>query len=266
MTNVLKRLGYGGSGLIGAKQVLVTGGSLDVAYTIAYLQPLDIAPTNDPRSRVTHADGTEAYSGNLSFDVTDNFLAELTTSKLFMRRYKFNVGYNDGQDSWGMKDCYLTSLSISGAAGGLLAGTISVVSVNAPESPVTSFTMPDAYIGFQGGSVSDLPLGYWYSGNTNVKDWNLTMNQEVTPVYLNKDATTPRYLKAGIVTYILQVTTYEQIYNYATINISTTSFTLVGGQTAKGSSYGGQSELGGYTNTFETAADATTGSGAVVIS
>jgi hypothetical protein len=263
-TSALKRLGYGGSGLIGSVQVLITSGNVDVAKSVSFLQPLDIAPTTASRSRVKHADGTEVYTCSLAFDVTNAFLQELTTSKLLMRRYKFNIGYNDGENAWGMTDCYLTSLTVSGSAGGLLSGSVSAMGTGEPASP-PSFAVPNLYVGFSNGSADNIPVGYWYSGNTNVKDWTLTMSQEVTPVFLNKDETTPRYLRVGVVSYSLQVTTYEQMYNHDSISISTSSFTLTGVQTAKGASYGGQAELGGYVNTFETSADIATGSGAVII-
>jgi len=272
MTNNLKRLGFGGSAVIDGVQVLVTSGSLDIAKSPSYLNPLDISPTQVSRSRVLHADGTEAYSLNIGLDVTQNFLGVLTTLKLFKRRYSFTAGFNDGETAKGLTNCFVTSLSISGAAGGLMTASLSLVSSSSPSTPI----VPNNYIGFQGAtgwSPNDFPLGYWYSGNTNVKDWSLSMTQEANPVYLNQDVPTPRYIKVGLVTYTLQVTTYEQVYPYSPsptggtdeIKISTGSFTLTGKVTSESATFNGPSDLGGYTHSFETSANATTGSGDTII-
>jgi hypothetical protein len=262
--NNLKRLGYGGSAVVDGVQVLVTSGSVDVSKTPAYTSPLDITPSAVPRSKVLHADGTEAYSMNLGLDVTQNFLDILTTSKLFKRRYEFTMAFNDGETVKGLTNCFVTSLTVSGAAGGLMTATLAVVSASAPSTPLVA----NAYIGFQGNtgwSSNNFPMGYWYSGNTNVKDWSLTMTQEANPVYLNQDVMTPQYIKVGLVSYSLQVTTYEQWYapGYTppdpnvgtdTIKISTSSFTLHGNVTGENATYNGPSELGGYVHTFESAA------------
>jgi hypothetical protein len=271
MTNVAKNLGYAGSGVVDGVQVLITGGGFDKAVTPSYLNPLDISPTAVSRSRVLHADGVEAYSGSLSFDVTQNFLNILTTSKLFKRRYSFAVGFDDGEASKGLTNCYVTSLSINGAAGGLMSASISVVSASA----LATMVVANNYIGFQGsqGVNDNMPMGYWYSGNTNVKEWSLSMNQDASPVYGNKNVKTPQYIKIGLVSYTLTVTTYEQLYPYTpapsggtdAIYISTSSFTLKGAITSENSSYNGTGDLGGYVHTFESAADASTGSGDSII-
>jgi len=263
MTNVLKRLGYGGSGMVDGVQVLITSGSLDIAKTPSYLSPLSIPPNQVSRSRVQHADGTETYAMSLGFDVTQDFLNILTISKLFKRRYQFDVGFNDGEDTHGLTGCYLTSLAVSGAAGGLMTATLSIVATNR-----TTPFVPNSYTGFQGPpgwTANQLPSGYWYSGNTNVKDWSLTMTQEASPVYLNVDAITPKYIRVGLVTYSLQVSTYESLYpiGYSPdptlgtdkIKITTGSFTLVGKVSAETMTYNGPSDLGGYSHTFETSSN-----------
>jgi len=272
MTSSLKRLGYGGSAVIDGVQVLYTSADLTTALTPSYQTPLDIDPTVTPRSKTLHALGTEIYTGNVALDVTENFLGILTTSALFARRYQFSFGFNDGENTKGMENCYLTSLTISGAAGGLLTASLSLISASAWATP-SPFAIPNSYIGFQGGDADDIPKGYWHSGNTNVKDWSLTMTQDAVPVYTNQNTAAPRYIRVGLVGYTLQVTTYEQLFPYAPsptggtdqIFISTSSFTLTGRLTNKSNSFNGPSELGGYVHSFETSADATVGSDDVII-
>jgi hypothetical protein len=260
--------------MVDGVQVLITSGSLDTTKTPSYLNPLSIPPTMDSRTKVLHADGIEAYSLSLGFDVTQNFLDILTTVKLFKRRYQFDVGFNDGENNHGLLKCYLTSLSVSGAAGGLMSASLSVISTST-STPI----IPDDYIGFQGSSSTwekDRPMGYWYSGNQNVKDWSLAMSQEVVPVYLNKDVTTPQYMRVGMIGFTLQVSTYEALYptGYSPtptagtdkVKISTSAFTITGKVTAENKSFNGPSELGGYSHTFETSSDTGDSSGIIITS
>ena len=251
-----KRLGYGGSAEIAGQQVLITSGGFTTAETPSYLEPWDISPTTVSRSRVLHADGTEVYSGEVSLDVTDKFLSVLTTSTLLGRRYQFDVGINDGEDAELMEDCFLTTINLAGSPGGLVTASLSFISASEPAS---SISVANAFV------RDDEPLGYWYSGNTDVRDWTFTMNQSAEPMYTNADTKAPRYIKVGLVDYSLAVTTYDAVIAHSTINIKTNSFTLTGVTTEEGYSFAGVTDLGNYRHTFETAADAAS-SGGIIIS
>lgn len=263
MTDYAKRLGYGGSAEIDGVQTLITSGNFDTAETPSYLNALDIPPNSDMRGRILHADGVKSYSGSVGFDVSPKSMALFTTSKLLCRRYKFSVGIHDGEDHQTMANCYANSVSLNASPGGLIAASVSFMGPTAP-SAVTS--VANSYTGFVAGSPDSRPTGYWYSGNTNVRDWSLTMTQDVIPVYGNKSGMDPLYLRVGLVNYSLQVTTFEQLYAYTTISIITDTFTLAGATTARGYSFGGQNDLGHYTHTFETAAASTFASDEIVFS
>jgi hypothetical protein len=251
-----KRLGYGGSAEVAGQQVLITSGGFSTAEAPSYLEPWSIPPSQVSRSRILHADGTKVYTGQLSLDVTDRFLSVLTTSTLMARRYKFDVGIDDGESAEEMADCFLTSMSLSGAPGGLVTASLSFISANAPQP---SITVANAFI------RDDEPLGYWYSGNTDVRDWTLTMNQVATPVYRNENGMDPRYIKVGLVDYSLSVTTFDAVIAHSTINIKTRTFTLTGATTSSEYSFAGVTDIGTYRHTFETAAAAASGSGGIII-
>ena len=252
-----KRLGYGGSAEIAGQQVLITSGSFAKSESPSYLEPFDIDPSAVSRSRVLHADGTEAYSGELSLEVTDRFLTVLTTATLLGRYYSFDVGINNGEEAELMEDCYVTSLSLSGAPGGLITASVSFISANEAAS---SLSVANAFV------RDDEPLGYWYSGNTDVRDWSFSMNQAATPMYNNQNVKTPQYIKIGMVDYNLSVTTFDSVIAHNSISIKTNSFTLTGVTTSSEYAFAGVTDLGNYRHTFETAADAATGSGGIIIS
>lgn len=254
-TDNTKRLGYGGSAEIAGQQVLVTSGSFSTAKTPSLLEPWSIPPSAVSRSRVEHADGTESYTGEISLDVTDKFLAVLSTSALLGRYYNFDVGINDGESGELMQDCFVTSLSLSGAAGGLVTASLSFTS---DKAPIPSIFVANAFLG------DDEPLGYWYSGNTDVRDWTFSMNQAATPMYRNADTRAPRYIKIGMVDYSLSVTTFDQVIPYSTINIKTSAFSLTGVTTSSEYSFAGVTELGNYRHTFESAASAAGSDGIII--
>lgn len=252
-----KRLGYGGSASIAGQQVLVTSASFMKEISPSYLEPWSIPASSTSRSRVLHADGVSSYSGSLSLDVTDNFLSVLDTSTLLSRRYSFSVGIHDGEEGYKMDNCYVTSLSLNGATGGLITASLSFVSAEPWES---SLTVPNDFI------RDDEPVGYWYSGNTDVREWSFTMNQNATPMYGNENSPSPKYIKVGMVNYGLQVLTFDSIVSHSAISIKTSSFTLTGVTTSEEYSFVGVNDFGNYRHSFETAANATTGSGGIIIS
>jgi hypothetical protein len=253
-----KRLGYGGSAEIDGVQVLVTSASFDTQYDLSYLEMLDITPTaGTSRARTKHADGTKGYSGSVSFDLTTTSLALFTTSKLLSRGYSFDVGIHDGESAEEMSDCYVTGLTLSGAAEGIVTASISFVAASAPTA---SLSVANTFIRDQE------PLGYWYSGNTDVRDWTLSMNQDASPVYMNESGgTDARYIKYGLFDFSLEVTTYEAVVAHSSVSVATSTFTLTGDTTGEGFAFTGVTELGAYTHVFETAADITVGSGDTII-
>jgi len=260
MTDITKTLGYGGSGEIDGVQVLLSAGGFDESVSPSFINAYDIEPTVSQRSRMLHADGIVAYAGSLSFDVTQAALGFLTTAKLLKRRYSFTVGIDDGESAYRMTDCYVTSLSLQGSPGGLIAGQVGVTAAGKESAGAVANT-------YVLKTANQQPYGYWYSGNTDVRDWNFTMTQDVQPVYSNEASSPadspqePRYMKVGLVSYALQVTTYDAVQAHVAIQVATSSFTLQGVTASEGYAFNGITDLGMYSHSFESSADATVGSG-----
>lgn len=267
MTNILKRLGYGGSAVIDGVQVLVTSGSMAQSDSPSYLEMVDINPAGSPmasRSKVLHADGTSSYTGSIGFDVTKNGIDLISTSKLLGRGYKFNVGIHDGENQWVMNNCYLTSLSLSGSPGGFIASSISFTGMSGKASSnVTNNYILDDYYGVS-SSTDNQPIGYWWSGGPDVKDWTFSMSQSVEAVYLNQNSKDPKYLRVGLIEYDLEVTLYES-GTPGSISIRGTTFTITGVTTEKGYSYNGVSDLGTYSHSFSSSADMSSGASGIIL-
>jgi hypothetical protein len=179
-----------------------------------------------------------------------------------MRRYAFEIGIWDGENKWAMTDCYMTSLSLAGAPAGFITANLSYISKSARNtgpSGSPAYILDDYY--GTGGSNVNQPAGYWWSGNTDVKEWTFTMNQAVEPVYLNENVTSPRYLRVGLIDYTLDVTLYQE-WNLAAIGIMTKTFTLIASavNAAKSFAFNGVTELGTYGYSFTSAATASVGS------
>jgi len=263
-TIVTKRLGYGGSSVIDGIQVLITGGSFDQTMSVSYLDPWEIPPTQVKRSRVKHADGVSSYSGSVSLDVTKNAMLLFGLGRLLDRNFNnaagFDVGIHDGENQYRMTACKVSSISLSGSANGLIAASVAFMGTTGKGAEVVG----NDYVLNYTIDPDDRPAAYWWSGNTDVRDWTFTFNQDTAPVYSNENTMEPRYIRVGLVSYSLAVTTYEEL-DHEAINIITTAFTLVGDTTSKGYTYGGPTDLGMYSHSFETAATAAAGSSGVII-
>ena len=259
-----RRLGYGGSAEIVpsggfAVQLLITSGSFDAAVSPSYNNMVDIDPVQVTRSKVLHATGTAEFSASLSFDVTKAAMGVLTKTTLLKRRYPFDLGINDGTDSFVLKDCYLTQLSLSGAPGGLISAQLSAMAKEKriSQAILNAYVLDANRVGAT--TPNQKPLGYWWSGGADIRDWTLTMTQSVTPMYLNEPLVLtyapPKYLKVGLIEYTLEVNLYaDPAGPNAVINIVTETFTLTGQTTANGYTFNGVNDLGMYSHSFMTSA------------
>jgi hypothetical protein len=264
MTDSTRKLGYGGSAVVFGTQVVVTSGAFDQADAPATLDMLDLPSISDAfpqnRVRVQHADGTSQFTGSLSFDVNEYFMAQvLTTTRLLARNWEFEVGIFDGENEYAMEDCLCQSLTLSGAPGGLINASMSFMGITAKAVAVVT----KDYILDYGADPDNQPYAYWYSGNDDVRDWTLSFTQEVSPMFGNTADMEPLYMRAGLVSYNLNVTLYDELTTDV-IKIATTTFTLIGFTTSKGYTFNGPTDLGMYSHTFETASDTDASNGVVI--
>lgn len=269
-------LGVFGYAKISNIQVLLTSGNVVRDIGVTYTTPLYLPAINgiaggNSVSKVAYSEGTIAVTGNIGFDVNEKAMKLFDVSKLFKRGYQFPLKIYDSERGYEISNCFITNLSVTGSSGGLVTASMSFI--GGPRSGIKEI-VDFRQIAVADGSWSrdDSPVGYWASGNEDVRDWTLTYTQVAEPVYLNgindTDDRYCRYIKVGGLTYTLDVTTFNQIYEYDNIVISTKNFTVVGNTKSEGYTFGGATEIGTFSHNFESAvpySSVSGSSGAVLI-
>jgi len=245
-----KTLGYGGSAEVDGVQVLVTSGSFSSAFATSWLQMIQTLPDGTPANKVLHADGTTVHSGSVGFDVSKDAMQLFAKTRLLRRFYPFDVGVFDGNDQYKMANCKATSVSLTGAAGGLVSATVAFLAPAtwAPDTVLRAFIRDPT-------AASGQAVGYWWSGakaTLKAKSWTFTMNQDVTPVYGNTAGADPLYLRVGLTEYSLDVESYNALAagSSDTVYIATDSFTLAGTTSETGFQFNGVTDLGTYRYLF----------------
>ena len=261
MPAIRRLTGFSGHAFIDGVQTLITSGNINEEVNPSYVNFVDIGRDNIQRSRVLYAPGTKIITGSINFDVYAPMLAVLSTSRLFRRGYTFTVQLFDGNQGKQATNCYASSISLSGSVGGLLTASINFSSKEfGPTGHVQTYSPGgDVYL----SPATTLSFGYWFSGRTDmqVKDWSLSFNQAITPVYLNQiddlDTTVPRYLKVGVIDASLSLTTYTDPLALPSppnsIAVATSTFSIVGSRTSVGYSFS-PTEIGTFQHQFNSAA------------
>jgi len=256
----VKKLGFSGAGVVDNVQVLITAGTLTKERNIPYTTPLSLPkPTgitgSVSRTKVRYADGTYIVNGSISFDLSASSVSLMTKNRMLKRGYQFPVRVYDGEQGYQCSWCYVTSISLTGSVGGLITASVSFVS----RGDWIEVTGAGSFIG------SEEPLGYWASGNSNVRDWTFNYNQPADPIYLNGDELWPRYIKVGLIDYTLDVTTYDEVLAHNTLLIYSASFSLTGNSRTRSYNFNGTTDLGTFTHSFESSGQPGDGSDAVII-
>jgi hypothetical protein len=262
--------GFAGVALVNGTQVLLTSGNATLDNTQTFVTLMDIVPDSTQRTKVLYAPGTTMISGSLAWDVKADAMNLISNSGgLLQRGFHFTVAMwtgNAGTPYVGklISNAYASSLSLQGAAGGLISANLSFVSgsvVSGGSNIWNDWSGGGSYISTRSENSASIPYGYWYSGNANipVKDWTLSYSQEVSPVFLNQNTTAPKYMKCGTVEVTLDLNTMEQISFANTselshVVIATKNFQIQGVTKTEGFTFNGPTDAGAYSYSFTSAA------------
>jgi hypothetical protein len=261
MSADVKKLGYEGAVQIVVNdgtpvQILATSASFQVDKTTPTLVGIDMPPPTSGsgaavRSKFAYADGILSSSGSFSFDCTDSALDAMIA--IFSKRgVRFEVRIDAGEGGLLMRDCYMTTASLAGSTGGLVSGSLSFNSKN-DWVDGAGFTPTH---GDPSSATYEPPMAYWYTGSASIndlKDWSLSINQTVTPMYGNVSGLLPLYMRIGTMDVSLTVSTYLAIQKLEVVAIKTATATITSGTTGSNGFSTSPTELATYTHTFVSA-------------
>ena len=178
----------------------------------------------EARSPIRLGYGTYAYTGEVSFELTEGALGFLTNSSgsansvnfetseygnFFKRNSIFELQFFDGTNTCTIYNCVWSSFSISGNPNSAVTASISFQSNNGfkddliveNQNRMTEYTFDS----------DDLLVPYWQCGVPEVESFTLNFNRNIRPVYLNNSVNMPSYIRPGMVEVNVDLTSIEPL-------------------------------------------------------
>lgn len=210
-------LGYGGGAYINGQPVLITSGNISQTVNEPVVLPYDMPHiTGDGADRfdINLGDGTYSYNGSISFDYTLEAVEELITKTFLSRNSEFDVVIHNGDQSYQLNKCKWSSFTISVSPQSLVTGSISFQSTNGNKQVLEAYSGAIQYI------FDHELLAYWNTGNEEIESFNISLNQGLTPVYLNGNQYNPAYIRGGAITGTIQVNAWERWLTHTSVKIA----------------------------------------------
>jgi len=158
--------------------------------------------------------GVYSYSGEISFEFTEGMLRFLSDSnadgspgETFARDAIFDVQFFDGRRTCTIYNCVWSALSIQAQPNSLVTGSISFQTNNGYNSDLLIYNgnvLPNYRF-----DDADLNIPYWQTGASEFESFSISFERSVQPVYLNNDLKCPSYLRPGMVSSSMSVTTID---------------------------------------------------------
>jgi len=204
--------------------VLMTAGEVSTTRTPILQTMSSIREINDHNSvvKVLLTDGVEAINGSMSFDCNKTYMQSFL-EWIFNKRKESFSAYIGTEDFQYLKltSCMWNTMTLTATEGGLLNCSIGFMSNQRPikVSPPSQF--------FSKIYKNSNLVPYWQTGALldseilKVVSWTLTINQVLTPQYLNtKDFDFPAYFRASNWEFQLNVQTLVETQEYNKIQIA----------------------------------------------
>ncbi len=195
--------------------------------------------------------GVYSYSGNLSFEMTDELRDLLFSAdySFFQRRSFMDILLCDGEGQISIPGAVWNSFSVTADTGAPINASIGFMSCNGYEFDI-AVKPPSA--GMTYGTFPKLEP-YWTYGNEGVQNFILSFSRSVTPCYLNESRWTgPTYLRVGLMDVSFEITCWERWFEHNSLVLGdrTLRFTARSFLGQKGYSFAGMSGEGmkTYTN------------------
>lgn len=210
-------LGYGGFARINETFVPYTNASVQRQQNVVFQNTYHVPFSDEARSRIRMNKGTFQFSGNISFELTNNSINQILTDTFLSRKSFFDLFLHDGEKSILMTKNMWNSITINSSVNAIPNCSISFVSLNGFNEQIKT----DTTFGFNELTTDDEPLRYWQTGNSNslIQSFSVTFNRDVTSVFLNNQLRTPSYLRAGIIDCSMNVSCIDEWFDNASLKI-----------------------------------------------
>ncbi len=214
-------LGYGGGAKIDGVSVFITSGNINQNVTEPTVLPFDMPHTHSPRDgdrfNIALGPGIYAYSGSIAFDFTLEAVEKLITKDFLSRNKEFEIIIHNGHKAYTLQKCKWGSFTISVTPNSLVTGNISFQATNNEgDDPnvINPIETDMEYI------FDEELLAYWHTGNEEIESFDLSLNQGLTPVYLNGNLNNPAYIRGGAITGEIQVNAWETWLEHTSVQFA----------------------------------------------
>lgn len=187
------------------------------SQNVATMTPFDVdVLTGQSYSRSTFriGSGTYSYSGNLNLEMSKGLTDLIFTSDfLFSRRNFIDLRLCDGEKVMNIDGAVWSSLSLNVQANQLISCSLGFSTCNSFKQDIKDIiTDYDGIIpeNFDGDETLVELEPYWQFGNPHVESFSLSVNRNVTPVYLNESSWKgPSYLRVGLLEVSMSITCWD---------------------------------------------------------
>lgn len=196
---------------------------LNIPTVNSYYLPYNTENDNcNVMSPIRLGQGTCSFNGQISMELSSGCLSFLDINSSFIKRNTvFNMQFYDGQNTCTAYNCMWNSIKISCQAESIPTMSISFISNNASNPNLSVSSSKETYSAF---NSNDLLVPYWKTGirigDSNnfyeVSEFDLSLDRNVTPIYLNNNLIAPTYLRAGLINVNLNFTLLQYDSNLST--------------------------------------------------
>jgi hypothetical protein len=165
-----------------------------------------VGDPNESRVKVITADGNLSREVTVGFDCDNQTLPTLLDWFIANRKTSFTtvVGTTDLR-YLSLSGCVWSQLSLSGAANGLVTGSLTLPTTSVqPVNELTWTGSDEFFTSIQNRSSvpvavypNDGLVPYWQTGNQDVVSWTMNLAQPVEGKYLNDGLDGPMYFRVG---------------------------------------------------------------------
>lgn len=213
-----------GSGTIFPMLSATYSRNCSVPTASTYHIPMD----DSKRTTIRLGSGTYSYSGDVSFEWTDQMASLIFGSSVssdslpdfFSRRSFLDMVLCDGEGYIDIQGAVWSSFNLTGQTNSLISSSLSFSTCN---GYVKDIVVTDVTNGSSRPSWYDREIDlepYWQYGEEGVESFTLSFSRQVQPIYLNETVWKgPSYLRVGMMEANFQLTCWEEWFDTLSLTL-----------------------------------------------